>query len=293
MTPFAISILCGLLLAAGVLLAFTAPFSASTKADATQRAHGRPLWRRGASRWLRSGLLALLGGVAAAWATGWPMAAPIMAAGVLGLPPALSPPGPRRAIALQDALARWTRRLADLLSAGAGGLEQALARSAHTAPQPLAGPLGRLVERMRSEGTEPALRAFAAELADPAVDEIVLALLLRTRAGGRGLADVLTAHAHALGEEASNRRGVEADRATSRTTVRCLVAITLTLVAGLVVVAGDYLAPLGTPVGQMVLAVAAVIAAGSLTWMRQLTTSSPPSRYLASSAPAPSAQGVG
>ncbi len=282
-------ILCGLCMAAGVLLAITASLATSGSGP-----RGRRRWRHvGTQRWLRSGVLALLGGVAAAWATGWPVAAPIVAAGVLGLPRVLSPPGPRRAIALQDALARWTRRLADLLTAGAGGLQQALARSAHTAPAPLAVPVARLVERMRTEGTEPALRAFADELHDPAVDEIVLALLLRTRAGGRGLADVLAAHAHALGEEASNRRGIEADRATSRTTVRCLVGITLTLVAGLVLVASDYLAPMGTPVGQGVLALAALIAAGSLTWMRQLTTSTPPSRYLTPSTTDLATDGVG
>lgn len=280
MLNFLASVLCGLCLAAGVLLAVTAPFS-----TASSSRRGRGLRRAGASRWLRSGLPALAAGAAVAWVTGWPVAAPIVAGGVLGLPPVLAPPGSRRALALQDALATWTRRLADLLSAGAGGLEHALVRSAHTAPEPLTGPVARLVERMRHQGTEPALRAFAGELADPAVDEIVLALLLRTRAGGRGLADVLTAHAHALSAEATSRRGIEADRATSRTTVRCLVGISLVLLAGLVLVAGDYLAPLASMTGQGVLALAALIAAGSLAWMRHLTTSTPPARYLPPSTP--------
>ncbi len=290
MNPHILSVLCGLLITAGVLLIILVPLVPRSERPPGQVRARR--WTRNMPVPARSGVLALAAAAGAWWATGWPVAAPIVAAGMLGLPRVLSPPGPRRELALHDALARWTRRLADLLSAGAGGLQQALARSAHTAPQPLARPLARLVERTRTEGTEPALRAFADELADPAVDEIVLALLLRTRAGGRGLADVLTAHAHALGEEATSRRGVEADRATSRTTVRCLVGITLALMAGLVTVAGDYLEPLGSPVGQTVLAVAALIAAGSLTWMHRLTTSSPPARYLASSAPAPSTQGV-
>lgn len=291
MTAYIASVLCGLLLAIGVVLIIVAAFTPRSATSPAQVRSRRWLGRVPVSA--RSGVLALVAGAGAWWATGWPVAAPIAAAGILGLPRVLSPPGPRQELALHDALARWTRRLADLLSAGAGGLEQALARSAHTAPGPLAGPVGRLVDRMRTEGAEAALRAFAAELADPAVDAIVLALLLRTRAGGRGLADVLTTHAHALGEEAANRRDIEANRATSRTTVRCLVGITLALMAGLVTVAGDYLAPLGTPVGQVVLAVAGLIAAGALTWMHHLTTTSSASRYLASSAPKSTVQGVG
>lgn len=291
MTPYPLSILCGLSLAAGALLillgAFT-PRSAASPARARSRR-----WPAGVPISARSGVLALAAGAGAWWATGWPVAAAAVAGGVLGLPRVLSPPGPRRELALHEALARWTRRLADLLTAGAGGLEQALARSAHTAPGPLAAPIQRLITQMRARGTEPALRAFANELADPAVDAVVLALLLRTRAGGRGLADVLTAHAHALNEEAANRRGIEADRATARTTVRCLVGITLTLMTGLILVAGDYLAPLGTPVGQGVLAVAGLIAAGSLAWMHHLTSTSRASRYLASSTPGPTTPGVG
>ena len=291
MTAYIASVLCGLFLAIGVLLIVVAAFTPRSAASSGRGRSRR--WSAGVPVSARSGVLALVAGAGAWWATGWPVAAPIAAAGVLGLPRVLSPPGPRRELALHDALARWTRRLADLLSAGAGGLEQALARSAHTAPGPLARPVERLVERTRTEGTEAALRAFADELADPAVDAVVLALLLRTRAGGRGLAEVLTAHAHALSEETANRRGIEADRATSRTTVRCLVGITLTLIAGLVTVAGDYLAPLGSPVGQLVLTVAALIAAGSLVWMHRLTSTTSASRYLTSHAPEPGAQGVG
>ena len=290
MTPYTASVLYGLMLATGVLLIAVAAFTPRSAASPAQARSRRWFVRVPVSA--RSGV-ALVAAVGAWWATGWPVAAPIVVAGILGLPRVLSPPGPRRELALHDALARWTRRLADLLSAGAGGLEQALARSAHTAPGPLARPVERLVDRTRTEGTEAALRAFAAELADPAVDAVVLALLLRTRAGGRGLADVLTAHAHALSEEAANRRDIEADRATSRTTVRCLVGITLVLMAGLVTVAGDYLAPLGTPVGQVVLAVAALIAAGSLAWMHRLTSTTSASRYLTSHAPEPTGQGVG
>ena len=215
--------------------------------------------------------------------TGWPVAAVAAAAAVLGLPPVLAPAGPRRALALAQALTAWSRRLADLLTAGSGGLEQALLRSAATTPQPLTGPVQRLAERVRTEGAQPALRRFADELADPAADEVVLALLLRLQHGGRGVAEALHAHADALSAEATSRREIEADRATARTTVRSLIAITLALFTGLVLCARDYLTPLDTAAGQGVLALAALIAAAALWWMHRLTTSTPLARYLTGS----------
>lgn len=232
------------------------------------------------SRARRSVPTAVAVGVLLWWATGWSVAGCAAAAAALGLPPVLTPAGPRQSLARAEALTTWCRRLADLLTAGSGGLEQALLRSAETAPEPLTGPVRRLAERVRSHGSEPALREFAAELADPTVDEIVLALLLRLQHGGRGLADTLTAHAEALAAEATSRRDIEADRATARTTVRCLIAVTLTLFAGLVAVARDYLTPLDSPTGQGVLALAAGIAAAALWWMHQLTSHTTTARYL-------------
>ena len=242
----------------------------------------RPSWRQRlrSARSSRSVPAAVCLAVLLWWATGWPVAGFATAAGVVGLPPVLTPTRPRRALALAEALAAWTRRLADLLTSGSGGLEHALLRSAATTPEPLTGPVRRLSEHLRNHGAEPALRAFAAELQDPAVDEIVLALLLRLQHGGRGLADALTTHAEALAAEATSRREIEADRATARTTVRCLIGITLALFAGLVLFARDYLAPIDTPVGQGVLAAAAVIAAGALWWMHRLSTTTPATRYV-------------
>lgn len=264
-----------------VLLRIAATAPASTPTRPVENTLRESWWQRiRAARSSRSIPAAVTLAALLWWATGWPVAGLAAAAGVLGLPPTLAPARPRRALALAEALTAWTRRLADLLTAGSGGLEHALLRSAATTPEPLTGPVRRLSEHLRSHGAEQALRQFAAELQDPAVDEIVLALLLRLQHGGRGLADTLTAHAEALAAEATSRREIEADRATARTTVRCLIGITLALFAGLVLVARDYLAPIDTPVGQGVLAVAAVIAAGALWWMHRLSTTTPATRYL-------------
>ncbi|MCA1192881.1 type II secretion system F family protein [Saccharopolyspora sp. 6V] len=232
------------------------------------------------ARWLRLALVAVGLGSGAWWVTGWPVGGIAVAAGVLGLPHLLSPSHTRHGIERAEALVTWTRRVADLLASGAGGLAQAITRSATTAPEPLVEPVGRLAQRSRTHGMEAALRAFADELADPAADAIVLALLLRLRTGGRGLAELLHCQADAQAREIAARRDVEADRAKPRTTVRSLIGITLTTLAGLLIFAGPYLAPFSTGTGQLVLAGIAVFGAGALVWMHRLTTPPPPRRYL-------------
>ena len=231
-------------------------------------------------RWLRLGAAGLLAGVGVWWASGWPVGGLVVLAATLGLPRVLAPAAAQDAIARAEALTTWTRRLADLLASGAGGLSQAITRSAATAPKPLTAPVQRLATRLPTHGTEAALRAFADDLADPAVDAVVLALLLRLRAGGRGLADLLHHQADAQARQVTARRQIEADRAKPRTTVRCLVAITVVMLAGLVAFAGDYLAPFSTATGQAALAAIAALGTGAVVWMHQLTTPPPAHRYL-------------
>ncbi|WP_338596911.1 type II secretion system F family protein [Saccharopolyspora sp. SCSIO 74807] len=263
---------CGLALAVAILLVLAG------RTGVPQRRATSP--RTWSHRGLRLGTAGLLLGAGAWWATGWPVAMLIVAAAAVGLPRVLAPSAATEAIARAEALATWTRRLGDLLASGAGGLSQAITRSAATAPEPLTTPVQRLAHRLRTHGTETALRAFADDLADPAVDAVVLALLLRLRAGGRGLADLLHHHADAQAREITARRQVEADRAKPRTTVRCLIGITLVMLAGLVAFAGHYLAPFATAAGQGALAVIALLAAGAITWMHRLTTPPPAQRYL-------------
>ncbi|MBK0870212.1 type II secretion system F family protein [Saccharopolyspora sp. HNM0986] len=223
-------------------------------------------------------------GTLAWWATGWPVAGAITTATTVGLPPVLAPPAAKEAIARAEALTTWTRRLGDLLASGSGGLSHAITRSAATAPEPLTSPVQRLAHRMRTQGTETALRAFADDLADPAVDTVVLALLLRLRAGGRGLADLLHQHAETQAREVTSRRQIEADRAKPRTTVRCLLGITVAMLTGLVAFAGDYLTPFDTPSGQGVLAGLGLLGAAAVAWMHRLTRPGTPPRYLLSPA---------
>ncbi len=54
--------------------------------------------------------------------------------------------------------------------------------------------------------------------------------------------------------------------------------------AGLAALNGDYLAPYGTELGQLVLAVIAAMMVGCLLWMRRLTAPAPSPRFLVDTA---------
>lgn len=243
-----------------------------------RRRLARPPTRTAWSRWRWP--LALAAGVVVAATTRWPVAAILAAVGVVGLPVLL---GTDRVAASRidrvEAIEEWTRRLADVLLTGAG-LEQAITTTARTAPAPIAGEVGILVARLTARwSTEDALRAFADDLDDPAGDLIVAALLLASRRRGPGLASVLTSVAGAVADDVAARRRIEAERAKPRTTARLVTLITLGVVA-VGAVNGTYLAPYGTPLGQVVLATVAAGFIACLAWMRRLTLPPPEPRFL-------------
>lgn len=247
-----------------------------------RRRLARPVTRTAWSRWRWP--LAMTAGVAVVATTRWPVAAILAAVGVVGLPVLL---GTDRVAASRidrvEAIEEWTRRLADVLLTGAG-LEQAITTTSRTAPAPIAGEVGILVARLTARwSTEDALRAFADDLDDPAGDLIVAALLLASRRRGPGLASVLTSVAGAVADDVAARRRIEAERAKPRTTARLVTLITLGVVA-VGAVNGTYLAPYGTPLGQVVLATVAAGFIACLAWMRRLTLPPPEPRFLTGSA---------
>jgi Flp pilus assembly protein TadB len=226
-------------------------------------------------------------GVVAWVVTGWPVAGLGATAATVG-PPWLTG-GRRRARRRLDrlaSLADWTRRLADVLVAGAG-LEQAIDAGVRSAPAPISGDVARLAARLRArQPIRQALQAFADDLADPTGDLVVAALLLAADRRGRGLAKVLTGLAAAVEAEVSMRRTVDAERATPRTTARYLTGVTVITVVGLVVLRRDYMSPFGTVTGQLVLALVGVIFAAGFGWMALLTRDQPGQRFLPATAPA-------
>jgi Flp pilus assembly protein TadB len=214
--------------------------------------------------------------------TGWPVAAVAAAGGVVFVPKVLGGgKASRQLIATSEALADWTRRLADLISSGAAGsTRDALRRSLSSAPEPIAPAVTNLVTRMGPQGVEPALRQFAREVDDPAADKIAMVLILRERNGGPGLAEVLTALAADLDDRSRMVREIEAERAKPRANMRTIVVVTLVLVVGMTLFARTFLSGYSTPLGQVALLVDVAIFGTALRWMRRLSDPPRPPRVL-------------
>jgi tight adherence protein B len=208
--------------------------------------------------------------------TGWPVAGIAVAAAVVFVPSVLGGASESKAlIARSEALADWTRRLAEFISSGAAGsTRDALQQSSKSVPNAIAGEVRRLVSRMGPQGTESALRRFAAEVNDPAADKIAGVLILRERTGGPGLADVLTALASDLDDRARMIREVEAERAKPRSNMRTIVVVTGFLIAGMMLFARTFLSGYSSVFGQVMLVVVSGVFAVALRWMHNL--SSPP-----------------
>ncbi|WP_131740476.1 type II secretion system F family protein [Actinomadura roseirufa] len=275
------------LCSAGGLVVLVAGFRG---ADAG-RQYGRPpsllqaVMRSPAWPGRRSRLLgAIAAGLAALLFSGWPVAALAVGAGAYALPPMLSGREPQRRIARLEALAQWSRRLAEMLGASRG-LEQALADSARVAPAAIAEPVGTLAGRLNNHAnTDQSLRAFADELDDPIADLIACALLLAARRRGPGTCDALSSLAEAVEQEVVVRRVVEAERAGLRTTLIVIVA-SVGILSVLFASSQTLSDPYGTPLGQGVLAVVAAIYAAGLGWMRRLAVLSTGTRLLHTTAP--------
>lgn len=227
-------------------------------------------------------LLAVAAGLGALSLTGWPVAALGAAAAVIYLPSVLGgAAAARQVIARSEALAAWTRHLADLIASGAASSTvEALRRSAASAPEPITASVRALVDRLGPQGPETALRRFADEVTDPLADKIAMVLILRERNGGRGLAEVLTALAADLDERTRMLRELEAERAKPRANMRTIVAVTGVRVAGMLLFTRPFLSTYGTVPGEVGLAAVAALFGWSLRWMRRLARPEPTARVL-------------
>jgi Flp pilus assembly protein TadB len=238
--------------------------------------------RRGQPRLTRSGrrraVLAAVAALLVYLLTRWPVGGLAAAAAVIFLPK-LGGGGQRQRTEMLEGLEQWIRRLADMVTASRG-LEDALGASARSAPAAVAEPVGRLAGRLASRsGTEASLRAFAAEIDDPAGDRIAAALIIATGRRGGGARDVLVALAVLLARDVAARREIEAERAQHRTTVRWIGMF----VGGFTIFSvlnHSYSAPFGTVAGQIVLALVALLYAAGLAWLHRLGNLPTAGRFL-------------
>jgi Flp pilus assembly protein TadB len=218
--------------------------------------------------------------------TRWPVAA--AAAGVRGLAgPALF--GGARAEKLAAdrlaGLAVWTESLRDTI-AGAVGLEQAIMASATAPPPAIAADVRTLADRLRVRvPLARALRMFADDLNDPGADLIVSALILNSRLRGPGLRQVLSSLSNAVRDELEMRERISAGRRSTRRSVQVVVGVTLFFVLGLRWFNPSYVAPYGSPTGQVVLLLVILLFAAGFYWLRRLSAFDLPGRFLTGAMP--------
>jgi Flp pilus assembly protein TadB len=265
-------------LVVGGLITLTAQLTRRAQAAGQESRSSMSLRRiSAATRWRLTAAFAV--GMLLLMITRWPVAGLAGAAGVVFVPKVTATKAGRKRTAVLEGLEQWTRRLADMLTAGRG-LEEALEVSVRTAPAAIAGPVTSLARRLSARvGAVEALRAFANEIGDPAGDRIAAALIIATGRRGGAVHGVLRALAEMLARDVAARRDIEADRAQHRTTLRWIVAF----VAGFTLFAmvnSAYSAPYGSLAGEGVLGLVAGLYAAALAWLHKLGEIPAPGRFL-------------
>lgn len=220
-----------------------------------------------------------LAGLFIALVTGWFVAIVLVPAAAAGIPFLLSSPEATAQIARIEAMEEWTRSLSGILTAGVG-LEQALIATLRSTPDQIRPEVTRLAGRLRARwDTEDALRAFADELDDATGDLIAGNLILAARRRGGGVAAVLEALAESTAADVRARREIESDRAKPRSTARLVTLITVG-VLGFMSLTGSYIAPYGSPFGQVVLVILLSLYVAVLIWMKHMARGTKLPRFI-------------
>lgn len=254
----------GFLIVAGLR---PAPTTALTTARAPRR------WRLPAFG-IR-GVVALIAGVLVAALTGWLVWLLIVPLVVLFAPRLLADPK-NHDIEMMQALDRWLRTMSATMATGRSVLD-AIRLSRRTAPELLQEPINRLVVRLNDRSTtDEALSAFAEELNSPDADAAVAALMLAARRGQTGAGRTL----HELSESLQHRlrawREIETERAKPRIVVRQVTAVMAAVLLVSLIVGGNFFAPYGTALGQIILLGIVAAYVGSLVMLQRMTV--PPTR---------------
>lgn len=237
-----------------------------------EAAGDRVLWQAAAVL-----LVALLG-----WAaTGWIVGA-LLAGGLVVLLPQQWRRAREDAEVVQrtEGIAAWTEMVRDTLSAAAG-LEQAIVTTAPNAPAAVHAEVSALGRRIdRGERLVPGLRRLADELANPAADLVVAALVTAAQREARDLVPLLGSLARSTRAEAELRLRVHASRARLRTAVRVVVGSLGMFAGGLILFNPQYLEPYQSVTGQVVLLLVAGVMGTGYVLMQRMARLRVPERFL-------------
>ena len=138
-----------------------------------------------------------------------------------------------------------------------------------------------MADRLRVRVPLPvALQRFAEDMDDASADLIIAALILNSRLRGPGLREVLSSLSESARAELDMRQRVSAGRRSTRRSVQIVVGVTLAFVLGLRILNPAYVAPYGTPVGQLMLVLVIAIFGAGILWLRRLSRFETPERFL-------------
>ncbi len=201
--------------------------------------------------------LAVVGLAVAGWWTRWP-ALMISCAALGWLAPSLLGLGGkrRRQLARSEAVASWAEMLRDLLVSNAG-LHEAIGRSARVAPVAIRDEVKSLYVRTQRGELASALDRFAEEMDDGVADTVVTALQIADQRAASDLGGMLAAVATSTRETVAMQLRINAARARIYRTAQLIAGTVAFFIGVLVLTNRDYLAPFGSAVGQVVLALVA------------------------------------
>lgn len=220
-------------------------------------------------------------GATAGLLTRWPVAAVALAAlGWFSSELFGSKAAREHATERTEAIAAWTEMLRDTIS-GAHGLEEAVMTTAAVAPAAIGREVTDLAVRLERQPLDRALRQFAIDLSHPTADLVVAALTLAAEGAVGDLGELLGTLAVSARDEAGMRLRVEAARARLRTAVRVITGCTASTAVGLILLNRSYLDVYAGTVGQLVLALVAILWGTSLWWLSKMGDFIAPERFLA------------
>lgn len=278
MNPALIAVMAAALIGVGIAVGVLGFLPKNESVSKPRRSNGNAQ-KISRATWIKLGVGAVIG-LVAGLLTGWVLLIVLVPATIVGLPYLLGDGNDAAGVKRLDALEEWTRSLSGVLGAGVS-LEQAIVTSQAAAPAAIQAQVNTLVARLRSRmSSEEALRRFADDLGDTTADKIVCALILGAQRRNIGLTHILEDLAESVAEDVSSRRMVQAERARQTTVIRWVTLVTVIFFGGILLMGGEYVAPYGTPLGQLILAFLLAAYTGVLVWLRKSNKAEPLPRLL-------------
>lgn len=272
----------GAVVAAGIILLVVAFRPAPPKRVAPRReAQLSMVWKQTTRRTKSLILVGIVLGLIAVTISGIIVLVVVVPVAVVGLPLLLGKVDTQERDLL-SALETWTRSLASTSETGSFTLREVVGVTRGSAPPLLRIAIDRMYNRMSSSWSNTAaLRAFADELDNVAVDEVVIYLVQAAEFNAGGLAKALESLADNLATQVKQRLTIDNERDKPRRTLVTMTGIVAIVIVGIVLFARTpQLALYRTPIGEIILTFILASFVLLLVWAKSQTKTKPESRIV-------------